>query len=71
MEFIKEHHSQEFVKEVLRISCDGNMVRICSLFNVIPSACLFSFSVCFFCGVFFFNSSSYVLGNALSICVQT
>uniref|UniRef100_G1MZR4 Serine/threonine-protein kinase PLK4 n=1 Tax=Meleagris gallopavo TaxID=9103 RepID=G1MZR4_MELGA len=28
MEFIKEHHSQEFVKEVLRISCDGNMIAV-------------------------------------------
>uniref|UniRef100_A0A8C2T8M4 Serine/threonine-protein kinase PLK4 n=1 Tax=Coturnix japonica TaxID=93934 RepID=A0A8C2T8M4_COTJA len=28
MEFIKEHHSQEFVKEVLRISCDGNTIAV-------------------------------------------
>uniref|UniRef100_A0A8D0FMG4 Serine/threonine-protein kinase SAK n=1 Tax=Strix occidentalis caurina TaxID=311401 RepID=A0A8D0FMG4_STROC len=28
MEFLKEHHSQEFVKEVLRISCDGNMIAV-------------------------------------------
>ncbi|NXH20459.1 PLK4 kinase, partial [Bucco capensis] len=28
MEFLKEHHSQELVKEVLRISCDGNMIAV-------------------------------------------
>ncbi|XP_075121607.1 serine/threonine-protein kinase PLK4 [Leptodactylus fuscus] len=28
MEFLKEHNSQERVKEVLRISCDGNLVYI-------------------------------------------
>lgn len=28
MEFLKEHHSQELVKEVLRISSDGNVVSI-------------------------------------------
>ncbi|KAM4672006.1 serine/threonine-protein kinase PLK4 isoform 2-T2 [Amazona ochrocephala] len=28
MEFLKEHHSQELVKEVLRISCDGNIVAV-------------------------------------------
>ncbi|KAM4708221.1 serine/threonine-protein kinase PLK4 [Discoglossus pictus] len=28
MEFIKEHHSQERVKEVLRITCDGNLIYI-------------------------------------------
>ncbi|XP_064366748.1 serine/threonine-protein kinase PLK4 isoform X1 [Dromaius novaehollandiae] len=28
MEFLKEHHSQEFVKEVLRISCDGNVIAV-------------------------------------------
>lgn len=35
MEFLKEHRSQELVKEVLRISCDGNVVStflISSLF---------------------------------------
>lgn len=64
MEFIKEHHSQEFVKEVLRISCDGNTVRISSLFNV---------TLCAYYILFFFNShlSSCVLGNALSVYVQT
>lgn len=35
MEFLKEHHSQEFVKEVLRISCDGNVVRLLRFFIVI------------------------------------
>lgn len=48
MEFIKEHHSQEFVKEVLRISCDGNTVRISSLFNVTPRAyCIVFFKFSF------------------------
>ncbi|XP_050176453.1 serine/threonine-protein kinase PLK4 isoform X2 [Myiozetetes cayanensis] len=28
MEFLKEHHSQELVKEVLRISCDGNVIAV-------------------------------------------
>ncbi|XP_019377624.1 PREDICTED: serine/threonine-protein kinase PLK4 isoform X1 [Gavialis gangeticus] len=28
MEFIKEHHSQEFVKEVLKISCDGSVITV-------------------------------------------
>uniref|UniRef100_A0A663MBW8 Serine/threonine-protein kinase SAK n=1 Tax=Athene cunicularia TaxID=194338 RepID=A0A663MBW8_ATHCN len=28
MEFLKEHHSQELVKEVVRISCDGNMIAV-------------------------------------------
>ncbi|NXF02260.1 PLK4 kinase, partial [Smithornis capensis] len=28
MEFLKEHHSQELVKEVLRISCDGNVITV-------------------------------------------
>ncbi|NWR68833.1 PLK4 kinase, partial [Centropus unirufus] len=28
MEFLKEHHSQELVKEVLRISCDGNEIAV-------------------------------------------
>ncbi|XP_065592473.1 serine/threonine-protein kinase PLK4 isoform X2 [Cyrtonyx montezumae] len=28
MELIKEHGSQQFVKEVLRISCDGNMITV-------------------------------------------
>lgn len=28
MEFLKEHRSQELVKEVLRISCDGNVVSM-------------------------------------------
>ncbi|XP_053317337.1 serine/threonine-protein kinase PLK4 isoform X2 [Spea bombifrons] len=28
MEFIKEHNSQERVKEVLRISCDGNLIYV-------------------------------------------
>ncbi|XP_042324187.1 serine/threonine-protein kinase PLK4 isoform X2 [Sceloporus undulatus] len=29
MEFLKEYNLQEFVKEVLSISCDGNMVTVC------------------------------------------
>uniref|UniRef100_A0A8C5T7G9 Serine/threonine-protein kinase PLK4 n=1 Tax=Malurus cyaneus samueli TaxID=2593467 RepID=A0A8C5T7G9_9PASS len=28
MEFLKEHHSQELVKEVLRISSDGNVIAV-------------------------------------------
>ncbi|NXP28121.1 PLK4 kinase, partial [Scytalopus superciliaris] len=28
MEFLKQHHSQELVKEVLRISCDGNAISV-------------------------------------------
>ncbi|NXD95168.1 PLK4 kinase, partial [Chaetorhynchus papuensis] len=28
MEFLKEHRSQELVKEVLRISCDGNVIAV-------------------------------------------
>lgn len=44
MEFLKEHHSQEFVKEVLRISCDGNVVRLLRFFIVI----LISFSFLLF-----------------------
>ncbi|KAM8808163.1 serine/threonine-protein kinase PLK4 [Eudromia elegans] len=28
MEFLKEHHSQELVKEVLRISCDGSVIAV-------------------------------------------
>lgn len=35
MEFLKEHHSQEFVKEVLRISCDGNIVSMLSVSSVL------------------------------------
>lgn len=47
MEFLKEHRSQELVKEVLRISCDGNVVSsfvISSLFL----KCLVFIQSCFF-----------------------
>jgi len=35
MEFLKEHHSQELVKEVLRISCDGNTVSMFSISSLL------------------------------------
>lgn len=35
MEFLKEHHLQELVKEVLRISCDGNVVSMFSVSSLL------------------------------------
>lgn len=40
MEFLKEYNSQEFVKEVLRISCDGSAVSINFLFLLTSLAVL-------------------------------
>lgn len=49
MEFLKEHHSQELVKEVLRISSDGNVVCFQFLYCCVKGLRVFcSFGVGFF-----------------------
>lgn len=61
MEFLKEHHSQELVKEVLRISCDGNVV---SMFSISSLLCKRLRVFCSFRG-FFYILSNYLFGNAM------
>lgn len=61
MEFLKEHRSQELVKEVLRISSDGNVVSIfrisSQLYKVlrVQSELFFSFKV-----IIFLKSTVYI-----------
>lgn len=62
MEFLKEHHSQELVKEVLRISCDGNMVSIFSVSSLLYKG------LKVFCSsrvLFSFHLRDYLFGNTM------
>lgn len=59
MEFLKEHHSQQLVKEVLRISCDGNVVSVFSVSSLLYKG------LKVFCSseVFSFHLRDYLFGN--------
>lgn len=67
MEFLKEHHSQELVKEVLRISCDGNMVSMFLLASLLYKGLrvLHSIKAVLMVFVFIFYGSNYLFANAV------